>query len=60
MINDVINGITDALSQEFPTSDGYAIYVGDLPQGFEPKTFLVTNILPDKDKKPIRLMNIRS
>ena len=51
MVSDVINAITDAIAAEFPPEDGYDIYVGDVPQGFDPKTFLVTSIFPTRDKK---------
>lgn len=51
MVSDVINAITEAIAAEFPPKDGYDIYVGDVPQGFDPKTFIVTSIFPMRDKK---------
>ena len=51
MVNDVINAVTEAIAAEFPSEDGYDIYVGDVPQGFDPKTFIVTSVMPSRDKK---------
>lgn len=51
MVNDVINGITEAMAQAFPESDGYTIYTGDVPQEFGPRDFIVNSIMPNRDKK---------
>lgn len=51
MVSDVINAITEALAAEFPASSGYRIYIDDVPQGFDPGSFIVTSIMPTRDKK---------
>ena len=51
MVNDVINAITDAMSAKFTALDGYTIYTGDVPQDFDPKTFIVNSTAPNRVKK---------
>ena len=51
MVSDVINAITEAMAAEFLPKDGYEIYVGDVPQDFEPKNFIVNLTAPSRDKK---------
>lgn len=51
MVNAVIDGVTEALAFEFPTEKGYQIYIGDVPQDFEPKSFIVGNVTASKERK---------
>lgn len=51
MVNDVINAVTQAIAAEFPPEEWYEIYIGDVPQDFEPRNFIVSNVTAGKDKK---------
>lgn len=51
MINAVVDGVAEALVLEFPANEGYQVYIGDVPQDFEPKSFIVTNVTASKERK---------
>lgn len=48
MVNEVINGITEALHREFPDCK---IYTEDVHQGLEAPCFIVTSVQPGRVKK---------